>query len=155
MKIESCFCFVAARFVDSSTKMSFANFLSVLSVYRIHHPDTIWFHCYHLPDVDDLYWNQLWKSVPLTFIYHEQQTSKRELESGLNPARDSAVVATLLKHGGIFVDWNILVVRSLNPLRNYSTCFSKVCLLCCALSLTLEFSSFIDNNANKSNKCIL
>jgi len=147
---------VAARFVNSSTKMSFANFLSVLSVYRIHRPDTIWFHCYHLPGVDDFYWGQLWKSVPLTFIYHKQQMSQHKLESGLKPARDSAVVETLLEHGGIFVDWNILVVRSLNPLRKYSTCFSKVGLP----SFDMSFSSVISKlllmaiTAAKNNKNI-
>jgi len=120
--------FVAFRFVDNSTKMSFVNFMSVLSVFRIHRPDTIWFHCNRLPDASDVHWDQLWKSVPLKIIYHKQQTDRDVLESGLMLARDSAVVATLLEHGGIFINWNILVVQSLNPLRNYSTCFSKVCL---------------------------
>ena len=117
---------MAARFVNSSAKMSFTYFLSVLSVHRIQRPDAIWFHCNHLPDNGDFYWGELWKSVPLTVVYHGQQTSKPELENGLKSAQDSAVVATLLEHGGIFVDGNILVVRSLNPLRNYSTCFREV-----------------------------
>jgi len=71
--------------------------------------------------------------------------SKHESESGLMPARDSAVVATLLEHGGIFVDWNILVVRSLNPLRNYSTCLSKVGLLFVVLN-DLTFSGLNDDS---------
>jgi len=121
--------FVTARFANSSAKMSFANFMSVLSVYRIQRPDAVWFHCNSLPDYSDFYWSQLWTFVPLTVIYHDQQTGKHDLESGLKSAQDSAVVATLLEHGGIFVDWNILVVRNLNPLRNYSTCFCKVGLL--------------------------
>ena len=119
-------CVVAARFANSSAKLSFSDFMSVLSVYRVQQPDAVWFHCYSLPNVSDIYWDQLWKLVPLTVIYRDQQRGHLESESGLKSARDSAVVATLLEHGGIFVDWNILVVRSLNPLRNYTTCVSKV-----------------------------
>jgi len=121
--------FVAGRFANNSAKMSFTDFMSVLSVYRVQHPDAIWLHCNSLPDVSDFYWDQLWKFVPLTVIYHDQQPGRNGLENGLKSMRDSAVVATLLEHGGIFVDWNILVVRSLNPLRNCTTSVSKVGLL--------------------------
>jgi len=120
---------VCARFANDSTKMLLTDFLSVVSAYRVQHPDAVWFHCNSLPDVTDFYWSQLWKFVPLTVVYHGRQTGKHELERGLKSARDSAVVATLLEHGGIFLDWNILVVRSLNPLRHYSVCLSKVGLL--------------------------
>lgn len=120
-----CGVFIGDRFPKSSAKMSFADFMSVLSVYRIQQPDAIWFHCSSLPDSRDFYWTQLWTFVPLTVVYHDSH----KLETGLKSVQDSAVVATLLEHGGIFVDWNILVVCSLDPLRNYSTCFSKVCLL--------------------------
>jgi len=127
--------------------MLFTDFMSALSVYRVQHPDAIWFHCNSLPDDGDFYWGQLWKFVPLTVIYHDRQTVKHESERGCNAARDSAVVATLLKHGGIFVDWNILIIRSLNPLRNYSTCVSKVSLLC-ALSLCSIINSIIPFNSD-------
>jgi len=137
-----CFCCVAvSRFVNNSAKMSFADFLSVHSVYHAQHPDAVWFHCNQLPDATDFYWSQLWKSVPLTVIYHNQQTSKHGSGlSGLNPSLDSVVVTTLLDHGGIYVDWNILVMQSLNPIRNHSTCFGKVSLhftVCFVMPLTL------------------
>jgi len=121
--------FVAARFANSSAKMSFADFMSVLSVHRIQQPDAIWFHCNSLPDNSDFYWSQLWMFVPLTVIYHNQQSDNRDLEGGFKSMHDSAVVATLLEYGGIFVDWNILVMHSLNPLRNYTACLCKVSLL--------------------------
>jgi len=130
----SSFCgvLVGDRFAKSSAKMSFANFMSVLSVYRIQQPDAIWFHCSNLPNSSDYYWTQLWTYVPLTIVYHDSH----KLGSDLKSVQESAVVSTLLEHGGIFVDWNILLVCSLNPLRNYSTCLSKVCLL----SVTLLFN---------------
>jgi len=121
-----CGVFLAARFANNSTKMLFTEFLSVLSAYRIQQPDSVWFHCSRLPDVNDFHWRQLWKVVPLTVLYHDPQTGQHGLKNGLKSARNYAVVAMLLKHGGMFIDWNILVMRSLNPLRNYSTCFSKV-----------------------------
>jgi len=120
---------VVARFANSSATMLFADFMSVLSVYRTQQPDAIWFHCNSLPDNSDFYWGQLWMSVPLTVIYHDQQSGRHDLQRGFKSLQDSAVVATLLEHGGIYVDWHILVVRNLNPLRNYSTCFCKVGLL--------------------------
>jgi len=113
--------------------------MSVLSVHRIQKPDDIWFHCTSLPDSSDFYWRQLWKFVPLTVIYHDQRTVKHDVKTGIKLAQDSAIVATLLKHGGIFVDWNVLVVRSLNSLRNYSACVSKVSFLAfysCVSSMT-------------------
>jgi len=125
--------------------MSFADFMSVLSVYRIQQPDAIWFHCNRLPNNSDFYWGQLWKSVPLTVIYHDEQTGKHDFETGLKSVQDSAVVTTLLQHGGIYVDWNILVVRSLNPLRNYSTCVSKVGLLLTFIVI-LSVNQFICGN---------
>jgi len=49
-------------FADSASKqMTFINYVSVLSAHRVQKPDSIWFHCNHLPTGD--WWERLWREV--------------------------------------------------------------------------------------------
>jgi len=46
---------------NGDKKMTFINYVSIVSAYRIQKPDSIWFHCNHLPTGQ--WWERLWKEV--------------------------------------------------------------------------------------------
>ena len=49
-------------FADNAAKqMTFINYISVVSAYRIQQPDSILLHCNHLPS--GMWWERLWKEV--------------------------------------------------------------------------------------------
>jgi hypothetical protein len=111
--------------------MTFIDYMSILSVYRIQRPDEIQFHCSRLPDAEDLWWSRLWKEIPLKIMFHEKST----LIGQLRLTRDQkqfcklSAIKVLLDQGGIFIDWSVLVIKNLNPLRQHNVTLGMVLLL--------------------------
>jgi len=111
---------------DGRQSFPFVDYLSVLSIHRHHRPRTIWFHCDQLPDRLDPYWSRLWQSIPITVVHQDiGPTSGRGDQLsvvGQEEARNAHIIEVLLKHGGIFIDRNVIVVNSLEKLRHHNSC---------------------------------
>ena len=109
--------------------MSVTEYMSILSVYRVQQPDEIQFHCSQLPGSKDFWWKTLWREIPLRIVYHEKLALIRQLQLTTKLNNDfykQLAIRVLLENGGIFVDWNVLVVKNLDPFRNYDVTLGKV-----------------------------
>ena len=54
-------------------KMTFINYISILSAHNVQHPDAIFIHCDHLPTGE--WWQRLWRVVPLKLMHREAPRS--------------------------------------------------------------------------------
>ncbi len=111
-------------FAKKGKEMTFINYVSILSVHKFQRPDIIMFHCNELPSGE--WWHKLWKLVPMKISYvqppptiYGQTLLHRYHQS------DVAKLEILMKYGGIYLDYDVILVQSLNPLRVYSTIFGK------------------------------
>ena len=112
--------------------MTVNEYLSILSAYRVQQPDEIQFHCSRLPGSQDFWWKTLWNEIPLRIVYHEKLALVRQLKLTSRSNNDfykQLAIRVLLENGGIFVDWNVLVVKNLDPFRNYDVTLGKVSLV--------------------------
>jgi hypothetical protein len=113
-------------------RLSFIYYLSMMSTLRYYRPRAIWFHCDHLPDPNDQWWSSVWKNVPITVVHHDRwpvsTSSNVPMLSSLarRQLHLSAIAEVLVEHGGIYVDWNVLVLQSLVPLRQHDLCIGKL-----------------------------
>jgi hypothetical protein len=99
-------------------EFGFVNYISVLSVYKIQKPDMILFHCDAIPT--DPWWQKAWRDIPLTVVRRNTDTKIFGLETKhIEHRADLARLEILLECGGIYLDCDVIVVRSLDPLRHY------------------------------------
>jgi len=54
---------------NSSKELTFINYISIVSAYRIQKPDAILLHCNYLPTGQ--WWQQLWKEVSINTVTDE------------------------------------------------------------------------------------
>ncbi|ESN96353.1 hypothetical protein HELRODRAFT_189210 [Helobdella robusta] len=109
---------------NDKKEMKFINYVSISSAYKIHKPDVIMFHCNFLPS--GKWWETLWRSIPLKIVYRKKPSTIH----GQNIIHtfhkgDVAKIEILMEYGGIYLDYDVLVVNSLNPLRRYDACLGK------------------------------
>lgn len=104
--------------------MTFVNYISILSAYKIQKPEILRLHCDHLPVGD--YWNRLQSEVTLDVVHHDPpKTIHGHKLSHVFHQGDVAKMEILLSQGGIYLDYDVIVLRSLNPLRRYNNVFGK------------------------------
>ncbi|KAI0211210.1 hypothetical protein LSAT2_003966 [Lamellibrachia satsuma] len=105
-------------------KMSFVHYISILSAHKIQRPDAIFVHCDHLPVGD--WWQRLWRRVPLKLVHRE---APRDIHNQtlmhMYHRADVAKIQILMEYGGIYLDYDVIVVRSLDPLRKYDVTLGK------------------------------
>jgi len=66
-------------FADSADKqLTFINYVSIVSAHRVQKPDSIWFHCNHLPSGE--WWERLWRQVRRLSVAATQSRSKAVVE---------------------------------------------------------------------------
>lgn len=112
-------------FADNSNReMSFLNYVSILSAYKVQQPDVIMFHCNFLPS--GKWWGKLWRTIPLKIVFKEKP---REIHGQkiihTFHMGDIAKMEVLIKYGGIYLDYDVVVVNSLDPLRHYDASLGK------------------------------
>lgn len=109
-------------------RVTFTDYMSILSAYRIQQPDEIQFHCSRLPDSEDVWWSRLWKEIPLRIVFHDKSalTGQLRLTREQKQLCKLSAIKVLLDQGGIFIDWSVLVIKNLNPLRQHSVTLGKV-----------------------------
>lgn len=105
-------------------KMSFINYVSILSAWRMQKPDVLMLHCNHLPVGE--YWDRLWREVPIQIMHREppEDIHGQKLLHMYHKG-DVAKIEILTKYGGIYLDYDVIVLRSMDPLRMYDTTLGK------------------------------
>ena len=112
-------------FAKHETKeMTFLNFISILSAYKIQKPDTIYLHCNHLPSGQ--WWERLWQEVPIRLVFKEPPTTihGQKLLHTYHQG-DVAKMEVLSQYGGIYLDYDVIVLHSFNPLRKFDAVMGK------------------------------
>ena len=95
---------------------TFINYVSVRSVFEQQRPKRIMFHCDHLPIGP--WWQRLASEVPLMVMPRQPPAyvGKKKLDLIYHQA-DVTKLEVLIKYGGIYIDCDVIVINSLNPLR--------------------------------------
>lgn len=109
---------------DVVREVSFLNYISIKSAYQIQRPDAILFHCNQMPS--GLWWQRLWTEVPLTIVYRQppQHIHNQRLYH-IYHSGDVAKMEILLEYGGIYLDYDVIVVNNMDPLRKYDATLGK------------------------------
>jgi hypothetical protein len=110
-------------YVDKTKDISFIHMLSILSAYRYLNPTAIFFYCNLQPDGTN--WTRILKKVPVLKVIHRQPVTCVYGTPITNPvfgpsSSDLERVTALIDKGGIYLDLDVIVVKSFNALRNYS-----------------------------------
>ena len=105
-------------------EMTFIQYTSILSAHKIQKPDVIMLHCDNLPV--GKWWEVLWKEVPLQISptqppteVHGQKLMHRYHQG------DIAKIMILIKYGGIYLDYDVIVLSSMDPLRKFPATLGK------------------------------
>ena len=111
-------------FGQKGKEMTFINYVSILSVHKIQKPDTIMLHCNELPQ--GKWWTKLLKDVTLKIVPREppKEIYGQHLLHAYHQS-DVAKFEILMEHGGIYLDYDVVLVQPLDSLRIYPTTFGK------------------------------
>ena len=99
-------------------EMSFENYISISSAHKIHRPELIMLHCDHLPVGD--WWKRLQKEVNPE-VHHMEPPNEihGQVLNHVYHQGDVAKLQVLRTFGGIYLDYDVIVLQSLDPLRKY------------------------------------
>ena len=137
--------------------LRFDHLLSILSVHKILKPDVIYFHTDREPAGP--YWEQA-KKIPNFKINHRDPPTQLFGEPVKPPmfyTSHSNVdrVKILMEYGGVYLDFDTLIIRPLDDLRNYDCTIGleqddQACgnIIIChkdALFLTMWLNSYLDD----------
>ena len=104
--------------------MSFVNYISILSAHLMQKPEQIMLHCDHLPVGE--HWERLWRQVPIRIMHRKpRDTIYGQKLKHIYHKGDVAKLDILRQYGGIYLDYDVIVVRSLDPLRKYDMTLGK------------------------------
>lgn len=109
-------------YADKPTKFKFFHMLSMLSAEKFLKPDAIYFHT-NLEPVGD-YWEQAKSKLTTLKIMHRKPTTclfDEPLKDPIWNTSQSNVdrLNALMEHGGIYLDLDVLIIKSFDPLRKY------------------------------------
>lgn len=114
--------------------LTFINYVSMRSAYFVQKPEKIFIHCDHLPV--GVWWQKLQEEVPLV-IKQQQRPQKLgsqligpEMPVGIHSygyfhQADVAKLEILIEYGGIYMDCDVIVINSLNPLRIHEVAIAR------------------------------
>lgn len=72
-----------------------------------------------------------WLQVPLTIVYRQPPMYVHNQKLGnMHHRGDIAKLEVLIEYGGIYLDYDVVVVNSLNPLRQYDATLGNFVLMC-------------------------
>jgi hypothetical protein len=109
---------------DNTKQLTFLNYISIVSAHRIQKPDLIVFHCNHLPAGQ--WWERLWREVPLKIVHRDPpEYIHNQRLYHIYHQGDIAKMEILLEYGGIYLDYDVIVVNSLDPVRRYDATLGK------------------------------
>ena len=64
--------------------------------------------------------------IPLTIVHREPPTQIHDQKlANMHHRGDIAKIEVLVEYGGIYLDYDVIVVNSLNPLRRYDVTLGK------------------------------
>ena len=108
----------------TNKEMKFLNYISILSVHKIHKPELIMFHCNHLPVGP--WWEKLWHQVPLEIHFLEPPGYIHGQKiSHVYHQGDVAKIEILMQYGGIYLDCDVVVVNPMHELRVHDVTLGK------------------------------
>ena len=105
----------------------FTEYVSVLSVFQNQAPDQIWIHCNQDPIGqwwDELMHNISWYRLGVVHIEIPSKIGSFPI-TDLDQATDIAKIEILSKYGGIYIDTDVIVIQSLDPLRIYPAVYGQ------------------------------
>ncbi|ELU09498.1 hypothetical protein CAPTEDRAFT_200369 [Capitella teleta] len=136
-------------YADKPAKFKFFHMLSMLSAEKFLKPDAIYFHT-NLEPIGE-YWEQAKKKLTTLKIMHRTPTTCLFDEPIKNPVWGTSQsnvdrLVVLMEYGGIYLDLDVLIVKSFDPLRKYPCTVGlenpeRVCggiIVCAADSLFLN-----------------
>ena len=116
-------------FTKESEIFLFHNLLSLLSIQRIMKPDKIYFR-YNVQPTGK-YWTEALRKVPKLILKHVNPPkillgTKLASPSYETSHSDADRIKVMLECGGIFMDLDIIILKSLEPLRKYPTTIGRL-----------------------------
>ncbi|XP_046329135.1 uncharacterized protein LOC124112966 [Haliotis rufescens] len=100
-------------------KFRFHHLLSIKSAYSILKPDRILFHCNHKPV--GKWWKVIKQTIPILRIVDRKAPTEiyGNMVIRSEHKSDIARIQILQKYGGIYMDTDVIALKSFNPLRHY------------------------------------
>ena len=134
---------------DKQKEFRFLQYLSVLSVHKFQKPDNIYFHTNNPPF--GKYWEELIKLEEFVVVKRERPRKifGEEIRKAVYETSDSDVsrVKILLESGGIYLDTDVWLIRSLDPLRTHPCVLgaerTNPLTLCGGVILAIKSSTFL------------
>jgi len=109
---------------NNHQQMSFLNYISFLSAYKIQKPSVIMLHCNYLPAGE--WWDRVWREIPINITYREPPTTVHDQTLvHMYHRGDIAKMEILMEYGGIYLDYDVIVVNSLDPVRKFDATLGK------------------------------
>lgn len=112
----------------NKTTLNFVDYVVILAAMRNHKPDKFYFHS-NIPDVNltGKYWDwvrnhtDLWSRIEVAYLEAPAEIFGQELSTGwrLHHGSDIGRIRLLMKYGGIYLDNDVYVIKSLNKYRKY------------------------------------
>jgi hypothetical protein len=105
----------------------FTEYVSVLSVLKNHDTEQNWIHSNRDPIghwCDELMQNISWYHLRVVHMDIPDKIGSTMITS-LEQAIDIAKIQILSKYGGIYIDTDIILIQSLDPLRNYPAVYGQ------------------------------
>ena len=111
-------------YMEKPKPILFHHLLSILSVHRIMKADEIYFHCDYEPI--GKYWEEARRKVPNLTIVKVNPPKKMFGFNLIGPQNDAIVsdldrLRIVRQFGGLYLDLDVLILKSLDPLRKYPT----------------------------------
>ena len=104
--------------------MTFLHYISISSARKMQRPDTIMLHCDHLPLGP--WWHRLRKETHLKIVHREPpETIHNQTLMHMYHKGDVAKMEILQEFGGIYLDYDVIVLHSMNPLRHFDITMGK------------------------------
>ena len=121
---------------------SFVHFLAVVTAWKVNRPETIYFHYAYEPS--GVWWEKAKPYLTLNRISPPTEIFGRPLEHFAHKA-DVVRLEMLMKHGGIYLDMDVVCVNSFRPLLQESFVLGKELGfgLCNAVILSSPDSEFL------------
>jgi mannosyltransferase OCH1-like enzyme len=110
-------------------EISFAQFLSIISSWKVQKPNRIYLHC-DLCEYEGKYWNKLneiseIKSIlKVEKIFNFDSSIFRKKPGWIHHKSDVLRIIVLMNYGGIYLDNDMILIQSLDKYRHYEMCVS-------------------------------
>lgn len=112
-------------FLGEDTPFRFLHYLAILSAHLRSSPDEIIVHGIREP-VENPWWNRIRPLVTYETVAPIREFRGRKIDAYQHKA-DVIRLEKLIERGGIYLDIDVLTLRSLNPLRRYSCVIGGEC----------------------------